>query len=322
VGFFLNNTGGLNVNMTGFLLYASSGTPSNCVEKGLAAGSCTTQGSTFTLCSNASCSTNVSPSPSFVVDVVGKGTSVVDTGYTYGSTSVTIKVLTARGNSFSQTYPPTSANNPVTNAINAGAIGDLYLRFTSYKSWTITTSGCSTTGDFSGYCLSSSSSGFSVPANNQCYSTYYCVIFSIKVTDLNQQRATIQLSQVSQLYQLYIAGPNGKAGYYPWFLISNSSTNLYTHFHVVNLTYNVPQTLIFGAGKCLSMNWGPNLATCTSTVAGTNWLVPQGTSCWNGPPSIIGVPVEPCGQVGVSFINPNGWELARSRPLAPSLIQA
>ncbi len=305
IGFYLNNTGGVNANVTAFLLYSSTSTPLQCVGKGLPASSCTAQSVTFTLCSNASCSTDVSPAPSSVVDNVGKGTSVVDTGYTYSTGTVTVKVITARGGVFSQTYPLTTTNNPVSNALNAGAIGDLYLTFTDYKSWTITTTGCSNSGDFSGYCLSSSSSAFSVSANNKCYSTFYCEIFSVRVTDLNQQKYSIQLSQVSLFYQLYSAGSNGKAGYYPWYVITNSSMNLYKHFHVINLTYNQPQTIIFGAATCLTANSGPNLATCTSTLTGTSWLTPQGTTCYSG-----GTPTEPCGQIGVSFINPNGWELS------------
>jgi flagellin-like protein len=309
VAFYVNNTGGLNANITTVLVYSSTGTPLQCLGKGLPSGACTAQGSTFSLCANSGCSSYVSPAPTFVVDNVGKGTSVVDTGYTYSGQTVTVKVITARGNVFSQTYPLTGINNPVPNALIAGGVGDLYLAFTNYKSWTITTTGCSTSGDFSGYCLSSASNAFSIPANNQCYSTFYCQIFSVRVTDLNQQRYSIQLSQVSLFYQLYQAGSNGKAGYYPWYIISNSSSNLYKHFHVVNLTYNQPQTLIFGAASCLSANSGPNLATCSSTLSGTGWLIPQGTACYSG-----NIPTEPCGKVGVSFINPNGWELTSLSP--------
>lgn len=304
VGYYINDTGGLNLNMTAFLLYSSTGTPSNCVGKGLPGSSCTTQGTTFTLCTNSSCSTTQSPAPNFVVINVGKGSKVVDTGYTYGSTTVTVKVITARGNAFSQTYPPTTSNNPVSNALNAGAIGDLYLTFTDYKVWTVTQSGCSSAGDYSGFCLGTASSAFSVAANNQCYASTYCDVFSVRVTDLNQQHAFIQLSQMTIFYQLYQAGSNGKTGYYPWFIITNSSIYLYKHFHVINLTYNQPQTLIFGAASCLAAHSGPNLSTCTSTLSGNGWFVPQGTTCYSG-----NTPIEPCGQIGVSFINPNGWEL-------------
>lgn len=308
VGFYLNNTGGMNINMTAFMLYASStGQPLICVGKGLPSSVCSSQSTTFTICTNASCSSTLSPSQSFVVDNVGNGTRVVDTGYTYADTTVTLKILTSNGVTFSQTYPDTTSNNPVASALNAGAIGDLYLTFSDYKSWTITTSGCNTTiVDFSGYCLGTASSAFAIPANNDCFpadTRLQCVVFSVRVTDLNQQHDSIQLSQISLFYQLYQAGNNGKAGYYPWYLISNSSTSLYNHFHVMNLTYNQPQTLIFGSVQCLAAYSGPNLSQCNGsppiTLSEGNWF--------NGPG-------QASGQVGVSFINPNGWELSSISP--------
>jgi hypothetical protein len=301
VGFYVNNTGGVNANITTFIVYSSTATPLECVGKGLPASSCTAQSSKFTICSNASCSTDSSPSPSFVVVNVGKGTSVIDTGYTYSSTTVTIKVITARGETFAATYPVTSTSSSVGYAQDAGAFGDLYLTFSDYKSWTLTTTGCSTTGDFSGYCLSSVSSAYTVAANLKCYSTTYCDVFSVRVTDLNPNKKSIQLSQDSIFYQIYTSGANSKAGYLPWYIITNSSSNIYKHFHIINLTYNTPQTLVFGASGCLVANSGPNLSTCTTTVSGTGWLVQQGSNCGTS---------EPCGQVGISFINPIGWELS------------
>jgi hypothetical protein len=303
VYFYLNNTGGLNANVTAFWLYSSTGTPLVCVGHGLPGGSCTSQATTFSICASLSCTSDSGTTPNYVIDTVGKGTSVVDTGYVYSTTAVTIKVLTARGDTFSQTYPATTSNNPVSNALNAGAIGDLYLTFTDYKSWTVTTSGCSTAGDYSGYCLGTASSAFSVPGGNQCYSTTACNIFSVRVTDLNEQHYYIQLSQDSLFYQLYQAGANGKAGYYPWYILSNSTIYLYNHFHVINLTYDVPQTLIFGSANCVSAHSGPNLRGCTQTLKGsTGWLNPQGSTC-----SSTGCSNP---QIGVSFINPNGWELS------------
>lgn len=298
VGFYLNNTGGVNINMTAFLLYSSTGQPLVCVGKGLPSSACSSQSTTFAVCTNASCSSTLATSPSSVVDNVGSGTDVVDTGYKYVGTKVTLKILTSSGATFSQTYPETTSNSPVASALNAGAIGDLYLTFSDYKSWTITTSGCNTNiADFSGYCLGTSSSAFAIPADNECFTGVQCVVFSVRVTDLNEEHLTIQLSQISLFYQLYQAGANGKAGYYPWYLISNSSNSLYNHFHVMNLTYDEPQTLVFGSIYCLAANSGPNLSECNGhapiTLSAGDWFNSPGPAS---------------GQVGVSFINPNGWE--------------
>jgi hypothetical protein len=110
IGYYVNDTSGLNANVTTALLLSSTGQILACVGKGLAAGTCAQQSSTFAACTNTSCSTTQSPAPSYVEVSAGRGSPAVDTGYVpvSGFTYV-LKVATQRGNTYSQTYPETSS---------------------------------------------------------------------------------------------------------------------------------------------------------------------------------------------------------------------
>ena len=96
VGFYANDTSALTVNMTALLVLSSTGTMLVCEGVGLPAG----QG-----CVN-------SVPPLWVVVNAGKGSPTIDTEYVYVTgTTVTLKVLTARGNVYSQTYPEPATSN-------------------------------------------------------------------------------------------------------------------------------------------------------------------------------------------------------------------
>ena len=90
IGLFVNNTGGLNANMTAALVIGTSGTMLRCDGVGLPGG--------------AGCSNSTPVLPISVN--AGKGSPTIDTGYTYVSgTTDTVVVLTQRGNSFKATFP-------------------------------------------------------------------------------------------------------------------------------------------------------------------------------------------------------------------------
>src|SRR6266851_4864904 len=98
IGFYANNTAGVSMNMTVVYVVSSSGNMLRCGGVGLPAG--------------AGC-VNTTP-PLWILLNVGKGSAKIDTGYLYvAGTTDTVEVVTARGSTYSATYPPTSSNNAV-----------------------------------------------------------------------------------------------------------------------------------------------------------------------------------------------------------------
>src|SRR5271169_3688213 len=90
VGFDVNNTSSLTANMTAVLVISSAGLLLKCDGIGFPAG--------------AGCS-NSTPALWKTVNP-GTGSPAIDTGYLYVTgTTDTVKVITARGNSYSSTYP-------------------------------------------------------------------------------------------------------------------------------------------------------------------------------------------------------------------------
>ena len=102
IGFSVNNTSSETVNMTAALVISSTGTLLECDGVGFPAG--------------AGCG-NTTPALWATVDA-SAGSSDYDTGYVYGAgTTDTVKLLTARGNSFSETYPEPAAQAGSTQSV-------------------------------------------------------------------------------------------------------------------------------------------------------------------------------------------------------------
>ena len=300
VGFYLNNTGGMNINMTAFMLYASTGQPLICVGKGLPSSVCASQSTTFTICTNASCSSTLSPSPSFVVDNVGSGTGVVDTGYAYADTTVTLKILTSNGDTFSQTYPDTTSNNPVANALNAGAIGDLYLSFSSYTFYEVSSSSCPTGSGYSNYCLMNDTSGSGPGFAVSVSLSQTNIAFSVTLTNLNHLKDSIILDQFSILYQNAFFG-HDHVDMISWYIAnvgpqSNGMIPVMNEYQPVVLPYNTPVTVYYVAAGCLTASQGPN-----DPNASCNTMNYQGAV--QSPGSKDGA-----GTSANVFILSNGWE--------------
>ncbi|MEM3267683.1 MAG: hypothetical protein QXR69_03225, partial [Conexivisphaerales archaeon] len=127
------------------------------------------------------------------------------------------------------------------------AIGDLYLRFSSYTYYTVVSCQSSLSGS-SGYCLNQQGPAFTIPVNT-IKNSY--VAFSVQVTNLNPNQLTITLDQYSLLLQNFFTGSSSFPNTF-WYIITNktdSSGNnvIMSQYTPVVLPYNVPVTIIFAS---------------------------------------------------------------------------
>jgi len=114
IGFYVNDTSGLNVNMTAAYVFDSKGNTLACGGNGLPSG--------------AGC-TNTTPALSIIVNSF-QGSATIDTGYTYVTgTTDTVKILTQRGNIFAAAFP--QSGPPY--ATQAQAIGPASSSLPSFK---------------------------------------------------------------------------------------------------------------------------------------------------------------------------------------------
>ncbi len=222
VGFFVNNTGGLNANLTAVWVLDSSPNLLKCDGRGLPTSSCG----------------NSSPALPLAVNS-GQSSPKIDTGYVYSTGVLVVKIFTARGGAFSASYPP-GQPTLVSNALTSGAIGDVYMQFSTYKYYSISTCG-------SNQCLTPVRTAFSVPHAASSSN----IAFSVRVTDLNQNQKNITLDAYSLLQQLLPPTPGtggGTARGYAWYIISNTSSGqINTNYSPITLYYNVPATIVFAS---------------------------------------------------------------------------
>ncbi len=220
VAFYVNNTGGVNANITDIYVLGPSGSVLRCDGRGLQSP-----------CANST------PALPIIVNV-GKGSPTIDTGYTYGSGTYTVELVTERGGTFSATYP-LSSTVLAAQALTSGAIGDIYLTFQTYKYYSVSL--CAPN-----YCLSVQGKAFSVPAS----ATNSYVAFGVRVTDLNPQRANITLDKYTLMIQFLPPTPGtggGTARGYTWYIVSNSSNTINSNYSPITLQYGQPQTIIFAS---------------------------------------------------------------------------
>ena len=209
-----------------------------------------------------------------------------------------IKVVTARGNVFTGTYPQ---NSLVLNAVSAGAIGDLYLVFDTYTYYAIVShssqSNCpssSSNASYTGYCLETASGdtgpGFDVPA-----SVSGNIGFSVSMQNLNAQGADIILDQFSLMYQNSFYG-NSHQNFVPWYITATGTPNngfipILKQYQPQILKYNAQKTVYYLSGSCVTASTGPTTENGNCATAGS----------FNSP---LG-----SGQVATVFLLSNGWEL-------------
>jgi hypothetical protein len=167
-----------------------------------------------------------------------------------------VKVETSRGNTFIGTYPPLFSSQSL-NALSSGAIGDLYMQFSTFTYYNVTThnqspntcpaSGANEpTGKASGFCLTTAGGhpGFTIPAS---IGSSGSLAFSIWITDFNPNQANITLDEYSLIMQLEIHGSSGMTPL-TWYIVSNYSTVILQNFNLITLKYGVPVLLLFSAG--------------------------------------------------------------------------
>lgn len=272
IRFYFNNTGGRTVNVTSLLVVGSSGAVVECDGLGMPSSSSPT-------CNNP----NTTPTLPIVANV-GKGAPIsatnpyIVTGTKYGTGGqtgvVTLKLITSTGNIFSATYPPTGVSLAA-QALTSGAIGDLYLTFQSFTYYQVGSSGCTTGPGYSGLCLTSAKSAFSIvaPASNEY------VAFSVQVTDLNNKTASIVLDQFTALYLLLVHGASGAVPI-PWSIVSvqGSNLNIMSQYTPITLGYGTPTTIYFAAAACdqqtqpTGMNAYGNLGSACPVVSGLSQI--------------------------------------------------
>jgi hypothetical protein len=280
VQFYVNNTGGITVNMTSLVMISSSGSVIECDGAGLPSG----QG-----CGNTT------PQLPAVVNV-GKGFPAPSGGYIrtsckYGTNpctgTVTLKLITSNGNIFSSTYPP-SASALASISLTSGAIGDIYLKpqtFSYYNVCTTPSGGC--TACASNPCfLQVQGAGFSISHNTFCSTPE---AFGLTVVDYNPSHNNITLDAYTELTNLFApqgSGSNTKNN--GWFILSNTTnTVISSSYSPVTLIYGVPKPIVFGSSG--SGSFTPFTANCNSIAFPADALifilthgckaVPKGGSC-------------------------------------------
>ena len=289
--FYINNTGGITVNITSMMILSSTGVELGCYGIGY---------STSLNCGNTTPALPLVANP-------GAGAprhSYVVSSYSYTSGTVVLKLFASDGSSYSATYPA-PATELAAEALSSGAIGDLYLNFHSYQYYTV--SACngiplgtqlSGTGNYSsGECLTSGTPAFAISHTNTAD-----IGFSVQVTNLNNQSYDIVLDQFSLLYQV-LQGPSAKGTYYAWYISSvfdQGGQQVVTEsFNPVVLVHNVPTTLYFVASACVTSSEGPSSSTCSLF---TNQV--QVSSCQQ-----ISGCTNSGGYVSTVFIISHGWEM-------------
>jgi hypothetical protein len=245
VQFYVNNTGGITVNMTSLIIISPSGSVIECDGKGLP--------------SVQSCG-NTTPQLPAVVNV-GKGFPTPSGGFVltsckYGTSScigtVTLKFITSNGNIFSATYPP-SASALASLSLSSGAIGDIYLApqtFTYYHICTSATGGCTPCAANPCY-LRKQGFGFSIPAVDV---KNFPLAFSLTVVDYNPTHLNITLDAYTILTDFFApAGSSSSGKDISWFIVSNTTSSIASTYSLITLKFNVPFTIVFASSTANTM---------------------------------------------------------------------
>jgi hypothetical protein len=231
VAFYVNNTGGMNANLTQIWLLDSSSNLLACDGRGLPTASCGNSSPPLPLAVNS-----------------GRGSRVLDTGYVYAGGVVAVRVLTERGGAYTATYPPT-AGQLATGALTSGAIGDIYLDPASFSFYSLCvgqSSPCNPCSSAASCNLRLQGHAFSIPAS---FALSKAMAFSLRVVNLNPSHFNITLDQFTELTNFM--APQGAASNTKnigWFIISNSSTSIAgSTYSYITLPYNKPTTIVFAS---------------------------------------------------------------------------
>ncbi len=226
IQFYANNTGGVNVNITAIFVLDPSGNVLKCDGRGLPSVACG----------------NSTPALPLVLNL-GKGTSNMDTGYTYVTGTDTIKVITERGSTFTQTYPVT----PVpfaTLAVSTQGVGVLQINFNTYVYY-YTSANCNPTNVGCQLLnFPTGSPAYSMPSFVTGGSQFY--VYAVTVQNVDPQKRTITLDSncILNQYQVPLGG-GSNAKNFAWRVGSVSSSGVTQVFTSIVIAYNQVVTLYF-----------------------------------------------------------------------------
>jgi len=246
--------------------------------------------------------------------------------YTYGAvvSEVWIRAISSLGTVNEVFYPITPQQ------VIAGTVGDLLLNFSSYSSYNVVNSGCTSGGSNSGYCFSGGAASASIitlsniiikpgsgddtgcgdydsdDPNGNCIAGP--LAFSVQVTDLNPEEESIVLDQFTVLYQApsaLSAQENGNipATFIPWYIVNVAGGQIQNKYSPIVLTYDVPTTIYFASTNCVAASSGPNPAkSACSTLAGSS-----STSQIQAPPT--GIESNSPDLAMATYLLTSGWEV-------------
>ncbi len=235
IQFYANNTGSSPLNVTAAYVLDSSGNVLKCLGVGIPTGS-------SCYFSTTALSTGVNP---------GKGSATVDTGYVYVSGTDTVKIITAKGNTFSATYPQTLPNY----AVQAQSSGSLTVDMSTFR-WFKPTGDTQAGNNVGGYPAISLKAGQNV-------------VFKVTFTNRDAQNRVVTLWPQSSISVLAIKQGSTadvtQSLYYIIDSINNPLTSLTAYNSsatrpMITLAMNTPVALYFGADTPLgsSINSVPN----------------------------------------------------------------
>lgn len=227
IKFYANNTGSLPVNITAAYVLDSSGNVLKCLGVGIPVGSAC-------YFSTTALSTVVN---------VGKGSSMIDTGYTYVSGTDTVKLLTARGNIFSASYPEILPDY----ALQAQSSGALTVDLSTFK-WLKPTGDTQSGQNVGGYVATALKKSQNV-------------VFKISFTNRDPQGRSVTLWPGSTLTIVTIKLGSDDARVSSFYIIDGvntpftTMTKYNTTQNYLNILKDQTATLYFGARDPLNNNF-------------------------------------------------------------------
>jgi flagellin-like protein len=243
IGYYLNNTGGVSINITSSLLVDPSGNIAKCYI--------------FEKNAPSMCANTVSPvqTPSLpLVATVGKslpppGSGLggwVDTGLVYVTGTYTLKLTSVRGSVFTQTYPPTPV--PIASlAVTTQGAGIIQINFNTYFAYNLT-SGTTCDPRSTSCALAGFPTGTLAYTMRSEAKTSKFYIYAVNVQNVDPQKRTIVLDKncILNQFQAPIAG-GGTASNFLWQIGSVSAGGVTQPFPAggVTLQPNQVVTLYF-----------------------------------------------------------------------------
>jgi len=258
VGFYVNNTSGVIVNMTMVLVYSSTSGLLQCDGVGIPASSgCGSTG-------------NTAP-PLWIAVNAGKGSAKIDTEYPYTSgTTYTLKIITQRGNQYTATYPPTAEQN----SVQANTAQSLTVDPTTFKYMTIQANPASLVQSGYNGCTTSTCTlqyGRSVTAGNLLVLGLGWYNLNMPATPTDTVGTSFSLDTSSSVTYTY-APAYVRSGYNPNCGASTCGTTLNS--------VNQGDTLVFGLGW-----YNQNVPSTPTDTFGDTFTLGASNSVTYTPPS-------------------------------------